>query len=211
MGGRGWSFPTLCRTLCRSGVEPPTGTIHPRESRGTEDRKQKSMSWRLSGFGIAGGYWAGVERSDLVPVGGCTPDRNDPPTRKQGNNGQKIEINVLAALRIRNCRRVLGGGGAFRPCAGRGLHPRPERSTHAKAGEQRAENRNQCSVGFPDSKLYRNIWRGWIVPVGGSTPDRHRTDRHRKDIILFWKYVSQNIIARKSEFGDQKNVIIQLS
>ena len=24
---------------CRSGVEPPTGTIHPRESRGTTDRK----------------------------------------------------------------------------------------------------------------------------------------------------------------------------
>ena len=27
--------------------------------------------------------------------------------------------------------------------AGRGLNPRPERSTHAKAGEQRTENRNQ--------------------------------------------------------------------
>ena len=303
--------------MCRSGVEPPTGTIHPRESRGTEDRKQKSISWRLSGFGIAGGYWAGVELSDLVPVGGCTPDRNDPPTRKQGNNGQTIEINILTALRIRNRRRVLGGGGAFRPCAGRGLNPRPERSTHAKAGEQRTENRNQYLDGSPDSELQEGIGRGWsfptlcrsgvepptgtihpresrgttdrkqksisrrlsgfgiaggywagvelsdLVPVGGCTPDRndpptrkqgnngqkieinvlsafqirncigifggggsfrsgvqpptgsrpdrHRTNRHRKDIILFWKYVSQNIIARKSEFGDQKNVIIQLS
>ena len=25
----------------------------------------------------------------LEPVGGCTPDRNDPPPRKQGNNSQK--------------------------------------------------------------------------------------------------------------------------
>ena len=37
---------------------------------------------------------------------------------------------------------------------------------------------------FADSELWGDIWRGWIVPVGGSTPDRHRwggssTDRHR--------------------------------
>ena len=31
------------RALCRSGVEPPTGTIHPRRGRGTESRKQKSI------------------------------------------------------------------------------------------------------------------------------------------------------------------------
>ena len=54
--------------LSRSGVEPPTGTIHPRESRGTTDRKQELMSWRLSGFGIAWEYLAGVDRSELVPV-----------------------------------------------------------------------------------------------------------------------------------------------
>ena len=29
----------------------------------------------------------------LVPVGGCTPDRNDPPPRGQGNRVQKTEIN----------------------------------------------------------------------------------------------------------------------
>ena len=32
---------------------------------------------------------------------------------------------------------------AGRPYAGRGLHPRPERSTHAKAGQQQTENKNQ--------------------------------------------------------------------
>ena len=54
--------------LCRSGVEPPTGMIHPRESNGTTDRRQKSIKGfisrgRLSGFGIVGGYLAGVDRS----------------------------------------------------------------------------------------------------------------------------------------------------
>ena len=39
-------------------------------------RKQKdSHEGGLSGFGVTGGYLAGVDRSNLVPVGGCTPDR----------------------------------------------------------------------------------------------------------------------------------------
>ena len=54
--------------LSRSGVEPPTGTIHPRESRGTANRKQESAKRfisgeRLSDFGIAGRHLAGVDRS----------------------------------------------------------------------------------------------------------------------------------------------------
>ena len=60
--------PVLSRSLSRSGVEPPTGTIHPRESSGTTDRKQELMSWRVSGFGIAWEYLAEVDRSGLVPV-----------------------------------------------------------------------------------------------------------------------------------------------
>ena len=41
-----------------------------------------------------------------------------------------------------------GRGLNLQPCAGRGLNPRPERSTHAKAGEQRTENRNQLKDSF---------------------------------------------------------------
>ena len=44
--------------------------------------------------------------------------------------------------------------------AGRGLNPRPERSTHAKAGEQRTKNRNQkidFGGGFPDLELREDI------------------------------------------------------
>ena len=52
---------------------------------------------------------------------------------------------------------------------------------------QMTENRNQDSFRedvFPDLELEECIWRGWIVPVGGSTPDRHKVggsipDRHK--------------------------------
>ena len=60
---------------------------------------------------------------------------------------------------------MFGKGGAFRPCAGRGLNPRPEGSIHAKAEEQRTEDRNQFLGGSPDSESHGNIWRGWSVPA----------------------------------------------
>ena len=49
------------------------------------------------------------------------------------------------------------------------------------------ENKNQLKDlfregGFPDSKLWTDIWRGWIVPVGGSTPDRLKDDRRIPDL-----------------------------
>ena len=61
------SFPSV---LSRSGVEPPTGTIHPRESRETADRKQVKRFTSDNTF---------QNLELLEPVGGCTPDRNDPP------------------------------------------------------------------------------------------------------------------------------------
>ena len=94
---------------CRSGVAPPTGKLHPRESRGTTDRKQESIKRFISGmsfriwncgrifsegrsFRSRAGPVAPVVLV-LVPVGGCTPDRKAPPPRKQGNNRQKTRIN----------------------------------------------------------------------------------------------------------------------
>ena len=64
-GWRGWS---------RSGVEPPTGTIHPREGGGTDDRKQESTK-------------------RFIRAGrGLNSDWNAPSTRKQGNDGQKTGV-----------------------------------------------------------------------------------------------------------------------
>ena len=63
--------------LSRSGVEPPTGMIHPRESRETEDRKQESIKefvlevW-IPNLEIKENIWRGW----IVPVGGSTPDRH---------------------------------------------------------------------------------------------------------------------------------------
>ena len=31
-----------------------------------------------------------------------------------------------------------------------------------------------CGNAFPNFESAVDIWRGWIVPVGGATPDRHK-------------------------------------
>ena len=188
----GWSFPASSR----SGVAPPTGTIHPRESRETEVRKRESKDsfrgmpfriWNcgrtfsrdgafrpragrglhprpersthakaekqksesgnqkihfgecLAAFGIAGEHSAGMELSGLEPVGGCTPDRNDPPPRKQGNRSQKAGIkrfisgNAFPHLEL---RENIQPGWSF-PASSRSgvapptgtIHPRESRET----------------------------------------------------------------------------------
>ena len=35
--------------------------------------------------------------------------------------------------------------------------------------------------------------RGWIVPVGGSTPDRHQNDRHSPILARFVEFVELNL------------------
>ena len=112
-----------CRSsLCRSGVAPPTGTIHPRKGRGAEDRKQSKDPFPCAGRGLNCAMPV-----DLMPVGGCTPDRNDPPTRGQRSRRQKT---VKRSISLRRSEVELCHAG--RPYAGRGLHPRPESSTPAK-------------------------------------------------------------------------------
>ena len=63
-------------------------------------------------------------------------------------------------------------------CAGRGLNPRPERSTPAKypsaIPNPESIPQNKSSNCFLSSVPL--LSRGWIIPVGGSTPDRHRTE-----------------------------------
>ena len=83
----------------------------------------------------------------LMPVGGCTPDRNDPPTRGQRSRRQKT---VKRSISLRRSEVELCHAG--RPYAGRGLHPRPERSTHAGAEEQKTENSHKIH---------------FLAPVGG--------------------------------------------
>ena len=78
-----------------------------------------------------------------------------------------------------NLRPCVGRGLNFRPCAGRGLNPRPESSTPAKCPpatpnpEMHSPEMNLLiDSRFPSAVPLPS--RGWIVPVGGSTPDRLR-------------------------------------
>ena len=94
MPSRGWIVPVGgCRSsLCRSGVEPPTGTIHPRQISLRNSKSEKT-----------------------------SPAMN-----------LLIDSYFLSSVQ---CPRVDGSfrsGVAGRPCAGRGLNPRPESETHAK-------------------------------------------------------------------------------
>ena len=65
-----------CRSsLCRSGVEPPTGIVADRQKQILTDDPNRYLIISIP-------QPAKGERSVLVPVGGCTPDRNDPPTQE---------------------------------------------------------------------------------------------------------------------------------
>ena len=80
-------------------------------------------------------------------------------------------------------------GVALQPCAGRGLNPRPERSTPAKYPSQ-----FQIQKNISPKRTFQLIpifcpltplpSRGWIIPVGGSTPDRLKDDRLRSKKTL---------------------------
>ena len=65
------------------GIVSPTGMSHPRESRGTADRKQIRHGEGIPRFGVARGYLAGVELSGRgFNPRPATPDRNEPPPRR---------------------------------------------------------------------------------------------------------------------------------
>ena len=160
------------------------------------------------------------------------------PRPAQSRNAPPLP-NVCLQFQIRKARMLLvecrlGSTGRGVPVgnnAGRGLNPRPERSTPAKYLLKLSNDRNapprqvstcnsefvnpslaqpfpfpsllQCScVGgsfrsgmqsptgagirqplpcptLPISLAPPMLLRGWIIPVGGSTPDRHKADRHR--------------------------------
>ena len=145
-----------------------------------------------------------LSRGWIVPVGGATPDRlkaqgrRKVRPRKQGNRNRRAEIVSLTRsclCRSRNAGHPCASrgmsvvlvplGNAGRPCAGRGLNPRPESSTPAKCPpaipkpERHLPEMNllfdSC---FPS--VVPLLSRGWIVPVGGSTPDRLKAQGRRK-------------------------------
>ena len=112
---------------CRSGVEPPTGKLHPRQISSRNSKSGKtSPEMNLLFDSCFSSVVPLLSRGWIVPVGGATPDRlkaqgrRKVRPRKQGNRNRRAEIVLL----MRSCLCRLGNAG--RPCAGRGLNPRPE-------------------------------------------------------------------------------------
>ena len=69
----------------RSGVQPPTGIVADRQKQILTDAPNRYLIISIP-------QPAGVERSDFVPVGGCTPDRKDPSTQEhwRGEGNGKV-------------------------------------------------------------------------------------------------------------------------
>ena len=157
MGGRVYLISVvpkrLAPILCRSGVAPPTGTIHPRESRGTADRKQESIKRSISGgcpsrFGIVGGDLAGVDRSGR----GCNPrpapGRTIHPRESRGTADRKQEsIKRSISGRCPSRFGIAGGDLAGVDRSGRGCNPRPApgRTIHPRESRGTAD-RKQKSI-----------------------------------------------------------------
>ena len=136
----------------RSGIQSPTG----------------------AGGGGRFSALAGVERSGR----GCNPRPALLPTgTPQLALPDRHSTSGIRYFRIWNCRQTFGRGGAFRPCAGRGLYPRPERSTPAKYLPCFQIRKSIAAINLSNCFLssVALLSRGWIVPVGGATPDRHST------------------------------------
>ena len=93
----------------RSGVEPPTGTIHPREGRGTTNEKQESRFISGDAFPdleLRGNIWRGWS----FPVGGSTPDRlrNDKKNDKGDAASPTRYCSVNLAASSQTARRPPG-------------------------------------------------------------------------------------------------------
>ena len=58
---------------------------------------------------------------------------------------------------------------------------------------------------FPDLELRGEIWRGWIVPVGGSTPDRLRPAQTGSDRLRPAQTGSDRLKRIVGKTGDFKN------
>ena len=126
-----------------------------------------------------------LSRGWIVPVGGATPDRLKAQgrlkvrPRKQGNRNRRAEI--VSLTRSCLCRSRNAG----HPCAGRGLNPRPESSTSAKyppAIPNPERHLPEMNLLFDSCfpSVVPLLSRGWIVPVGGATPDRLKAQGRRK-------------------------------
>ena len=134
-----------------------------------------------------------------------------------------VNVSQGVFLRIRNCGGIFGGGGSFRS----GVQPPTGTDGEVQAptgtgtdGEVQAPTgngiRGEAQGRFSGFGIVADIWRGWIVPVGGLTPDRHRwggssTDWHWHRSALvgggggvnFWRR-RRNLLPSCALFGSRR-------
>ena len=165
----------------RSGVQPPTG------SRAAQD---VALAVELEGFGVGwflsvGGCTLDWKRNGVFGVGGSFRSGVQPPTgsRAAQDVAAAVELEGFGVgwfLSVGGCtldwkrKRVFVGGGSFRS----GVQP----PTGSRAAQDVAAAVELEGFGgrlvfcrsevAPSIGSARGICRGWIVPVGGSTPDR---------------------------------------
>ena len=150
----------------RSGVQPPTGiratgmaqfNLQPAQGNGSFDCFLSSAPLPLRGW--------------IVPVGGATPDRHKDDRHGTVQPDRRKEMDLLTVF----CLLLLCpcGGGSFRS----GVQPPTGiRTTGMAQFNLRPAQGNGSFDCFLSSAPLPP--RGWIVPVGGATPDRHKDDRH---------------------------------
>ena len=172
-------FPSVVPLLSRGWIVPVGGATPDRLKaqgrRKVRPRKQGNRNRRAENCVI--------DAFLLVPVAECRSSlcQSRNVGRPCAGRGMPVVLVPVGECRSSLCRSRNAG----RPCAGRGLHPRPESSTPAK-----------CSPAIPNPErplpemnlLFDSYFpsavplllRGWIVPVGGATPDRLKAQGRRK-------------------------------
>ena len=129
---------------------------------------------------------------------------------KHSNRGTPAILEPVGECQSSLCR----SGNADRPCAGRGLNPRPESSTPAEYSPAIPNSeRHPPEVNLLIDSYFLSaiplLSRGWIVPVGGSTPDRLRGFPQKKPPTArghrrFWEETGQAKAIRDKRAGRHK-------
>ena len=143
MPPRGWIIPVGgCRSsLCRSGVEPPTGTIHPRQISLRNSKSEKTspaMNLLIDSYFLSSVQCPRVDgsfRSGVQPPTGSRPESSTPAKyfstiSKSGKTSPAINLPIDSYfLSSVQCPRV---GGSFRSGVQPPTGSRPESSTPAE-------------------------------------------------------------------------------
>ena len=154
-----------------------------------------------SRFGIAGGYLAGVDHSGRGFNPRPAPGRPaQAGTRPTGTGRHQADRHRPAPGRPAQAGTRPTGTGRHqadrhRPAPGRPAQASTRPTGTGRLGSDGTINPRQMSLAisnpkdvFPKGNSLIDFCfldsvslpsRGWIVPVGGATPDRHQADRHR--------------------------------